>query len=91
MGAFRTLEMAGPRIEDCLPGYGQVSLVIRQGKGGKARAADALAKPYRTSQRNRETSASWRRRVPVNLRPTPRVFPAPRVTETGDLIVIDSP
>jgi hypothetical protein len=40
------LEIAGLRIEDCLPGYRQASLVIRQGKGGKARAAEALAKSY---------------------------------------------
>ena len=66
MEAFRTLEIAGLRIEDCLPGYGQASLVIRQGRGGKSRAAHALAKPYRSSRRNRETGASWRRRVPAN-------------------------
>jgi hypothetical protein len=46
VGASRALEIAGLRIEDCLPGYRQASLVIRQGKGGKARAAEALAKSY---------------------------------------------
>ena len=40
------MEIAGPRTEDCLPGHGQASLVIRQGKGGKARAAAGLAKSY---------------------------------------------
>ncbi len=34
-------------------------------KEDKVRAADALAKAYRSSQQNRETGASWRRRVPV--------------------------
>ncbi len=33
-------------------------------KEDKARAADALAKAYRSSQKNRETGASWRRRGP---------------------------
>jgi len=66
VGAFRTLEITGPRIEACLPGYGQASLVVRQGKGGKSRAADASAKAYRHSQQNERSGASWRRRVPVN-------------------------
>ena len=68
MGASRALEIAGLQIETCLPGYSQASLVIRR---GKAWAADGLAKSYRSSQQNRETGASWRRRVPVNLRPPP--------------------
>jgi len=82
VGESRVFEIAGLRIEDCLPGYRQASLVIRRGKGGKTRAADALAKSYLSSQPNRETGADWRLRVPVNLCPTPRVFAAPRVTET---------
>ena len=52
------MEIAGPRIEDCLPGYLQASLVIRLGKGGKTRGADALAKAYRGSQQNGRTGAS---------------------------------
>ncbi len=69
-------------------GCGQASLVVRQGKGGrarevfsikittiyakvtkedKARAADALAKAYRDSQRNRGTGASWPRHRRLTL------------------------
>ncbi len=35
-------------------------------KEGKARAADALAKAYRSSKQNCETGASWRHRIPVS-------------------------
>ena len=45
------MEIAGLRIEACLPGDRQPSLVIRRGKGGNPRAAEALAKAYRDSQR----------------------------------------
>jgi len=37
-------------------------------KEDKARAADALAKAYRSSQQNRETGASWRQRRPGSPR-----------------------
>jgi hypothetical protein len=37
-------------------------------KEDKARAADALAKAYRSSQQNRETGASWARRAPLRAR-----------------------
>ncbi len=57
------------RIEDCLMGYGQALSVVRQGKEGKARGADAMAKATRSSQQNRETGASWRRRLPVKSGP----------------------
>ncbi len=40
------MEIAGQQIEACLSGYGQASLVIRRGKGGKARAAETLTKAY---------------------------------------------
>jgi hypothetical protein len=36
-------------------------------KEDKARAADALAKAYRDSQRNGRSGASWRRRQPITL------------------------
>ena len=110
MGASRALEIAGPRTEDCLPGYSQASLGDPPGQGGKTRGADALAKAYRGFQQNGRTGATRPRRVPVNspppptwippsldtlLRPTPHVFLAPRVTETGGrfrgAIPIDSP
>jgi len=34
---LRASEVAALRVGDCLLGYGQVSLVVRQGKGGKSR------------------------------------------------------
>jgi site-specific recombinase XerD len=35
---LRASEVAGLRLGDCLLGYGQSALVVRQGKGGKTRA-----------------------------------------------------
>ena len=46
-------------------------------KEDKARAADALAKTYRDSQRNRESGASWPQRQPPSGRP-----PAQRVASS---------
>jgi site-specific recombinase XerD len=34
---LRASEVAALRVGDCLLGYGQASLVVRQGKGGKTR------------------------------------------------------
>ncbi len=34
---LRASEVAALRVEDCLLGYGQASLLVRQGKGGKTR------------------------------------------------------
>jgi len=34
---LRASEVAGLQVRDCLLGYGQASLVVRQGKGGKTR------------------------------------------------------
>ena len=45
--------------------------MIRRGKGGKARAAEPLAKSYRSSQQNRGTGVSGRRRAPVISAPRP--------------------
>jgi site-specific recombinase XerD len=51
------------------PGHASIkttTIYAKVTKEDKVRAADALAKAYRSSQQNRETGASWRRRVPVN-------------------------
>jgi hypothetical protein len=52
VGASRSLEITGLRIEDCLPGYGQASLAIRRGTGG---AMPGPPTPWRsrTEARNR--------------------------------------
>ncbi len=63
------------------------TIYVKVTKEDKVRAADALAKAYRSSQQNRETGLSWRRRVPVNLGPTPRVFPPPVFLEAGAIVI----
>ena len=45
---LRASEVAALRVGDCLLGYGQASLVVRQGKGGKQR--EVFSSPRNSSR-----------------------------------------
>jgi site-specific recombinase XerD len=45
---LRGSEVASLRVGDCLVGYGQASLVVRQGKGGKRRDLSSPRNSRRT-------------------------------------------
>jgi integrase/recombinase XerD len=55
---LRASEVAGLQVRDCLLGYGQSALVVRQGKGGKTR--EGLSSPTQELKAHLKAFLAWK-------------------------------